>query len=180
MGIKQTDRRGFEPGDDLALLLAQESVIAADFDMSFDVLEGYPQITVEQRPHEAPQFLGFWVFGDGPGVTLAEQAEVEFELLHNAALGANGHTQISLTTRVTDKRYKSDYAGYYLSQGKQLKNIRKRFELLAGRAVLDLHRFVLAAKDEGQWDVMQMFSSSQLKLLFKEMRVPRRFNGPLR
>lgn len=179
MGIKQSERLTFEASYDLHSLIAGESIIKKDFAMSFIVPDGFPKITVEHRLQESPAFIGFWIYGDGAGITITDYAEIEFELLYNISNGDNAYTQTSLVMSVIDKRYRNDYKAYYNSKGKQLKNIRKRFELLACKAILDLYRYMIKNPNEDSLDLAEIFRAEQVKQIFKEMRVPKRFTGSL-
>lgn len=177
MGIPKSERLSFTMSYDLTNLIEQSSIIDIDFAKSFIALDAIPKITVEHRVNESPNFLGFWIYGDGASVNIGSHAEIEFELLHNQSTGENEYTQTSLTMRVVDKKYKSDYIGYYKSRGKQLKNIQKRFDLLGCKAILILYHFVLNSEDKQNWIISEMFSRSELKRLFKELRIPKRFSG---
>ncbi len=113
MGIKKSDRLKFKLSFELQKIIAEKEFIEKDFANSFFVSDTFPKIKIEHRSNEVPAFIGFSIYGNGSTITLNDSVEVEFEILLNIPQSENSYSQISIQMLVIDKRYKSDYVGYY-------------------------------------------------------------------
>ena len=163
----------------LSELLMGRSEIESEFSKYYSWADPHPVFSSEIRLNQTASFEGFWIFGDGPGVEVTEAlAVVDVELLLNIKISATDYCQFELQGNVIDKKYKQDYIGYFNTNGRVRKHIRRRLEVLFYMELIAMHDHLV--KEHPHRDhvkLQEIFSGKEIEKVIRSGRKIMRAQG---